>query len=135
MNVKEFKKLFPKQTPGPLMDWMGNIVKAGDVIIIFRTRHFITGDVMTYYLNSNKKPEIAFHIPDDFIWEKLSEHTILNLHGKLMFKEDIGGVTLISGILNLTMRQNSDILCIKGKSDDKGKYIQFMGGVYSESEN
>lgn len=156
MTVEEFKNMFPEKShlegdelwnamedymlkvkpyiPKPLTDWMGNLVKDGDTVVIFRTRSFIQGDIMMGFLNSDKPMVKIGYIPNNFLWENIGEYKMKKVGHVLMYDIAFGdGCTLTSSASMIDFgKQPTDVICIKGVSDDKDKYIQFKGGVYSE---
>lgn len=155
ISVDEFKNMFPEKahlegdalwnamedyqysiqdhTPKKLMDWMGNLVKEGDTVIVVRTRSFICGDIFMHEFNSGKEPVKIGRIPDNFIWDILNEAEIILFDGRLMYESKYGETTWVMDAIMLSYGQPTDIICIKGVSDDKEKFIQFSGGVYSET--
>ena len=157
MTTNEFKKMFPdkahlegdalwnamedyfleikptKPDSNPLVDWMGNTIKAGHIVCVFRTRSFIRGPIMGGFMNSDTPMEQIGYIPDKFLWELVREYVISYRNGKLRLTAEIGDVTMeMEADMAFFGNQPTDVVCIKGLSDDKDKYIQFMGGIYSE---
>lgn len=122
--MEDYLMTLPQCEP-TITDWMGNKLKDGQIVDIYRTRNFIRGDIEFY---RNGKLTHITRIPDEFIWEKLSEHKIIN--GMAVFC--IGGFQCVSPLNILTFNQPCDIICIRGVSDNKEMYINFMGGIYSE---
>jgi len=156
MIVEEFKNMFPEKAhlegdalwnamedyqlkvnpyiPKPLTDWMGNLVKDGDTLIVFRTRSFFQGDISVFWFNSNKPPEIISHIPNNFLWENIGEYKIKKVGETILYDVKFADgftLTMNASMINFG-KQPTDVVCIKGVSDDKDKYIQFKGGIYSE---
>jgi uncharacterized Zn ribbon protein len=155
MTVEEFKNMFPEKShlegdelwnamedymlkvkpyiPKPLTDWMGNLVKDGDTVIIIRTRPFFRGEVKSINFQTGEEKLVAY-IPDNFQWENIGEYKMKKVGHVLMYDIFFGnGCTLTTSASMIDFgKQPTDVICIKGVSDDKDKYIQFKGCVYSE---
>lgn len=155
MTVEEFKNMFPEKShlegdellnamedymlkvkpyiPKPLTDWMGNLVKDGDKVIVIRTRPFFRGEVKSINFKTGEE-KLVTYIPDNFQWENIGEYKMKKVGHVLMYDISFGdGCTLTTSASMIDFaKQQTDVICIKGVSDDKDKYIQFKGGVYSE---
>ena len=154
MTVEEFKNMFPEKShlegdelwnamedymlkakpyiPKPLTDWMGNLVKDGDTVIVIRTRPFFRGEIKLINFQTGEEKQVAY-IPDNFQWENIGEYKIKRVGHALMYDTNICDCTFTRSISFIDFgKQSTDVICIKGISDDKDKYIQFKGGVYSE---
>ncbi len=119
----------------PLKDWMGNLVKDGDTIIIRRTRSLFRGDIKMGFLNSDEPMVTIGYIPNNFLWKNIGEYQIKNVDGCLRYDIPLmDGKTFRENASMIDFgKQSTDVICIKGVSDDKNKYIQTQGGIYSEN--
>lgn len=123
----------PKTKPKPLADWMGNLVKDGDTVIVYRTRSMFQGDIFQCYMGSKEPAKKVGYIPNNFLWEEKSKYKIREQGNSLYAEIDIDGETWITDAFLIEFgKSSSDVICIEGVSDDKDKYINFKGGVYSE---
>lgn len=152
MTVEEFKNMFPEKShlegdelwnamedymlkvkpyiPKPLTDWMGNLVEDGQTVIVIRTRPFFRGEVKSINFQTGEEKLVAY-IPDNFQWENIGEYKIKKVGHVLMYDANVGDCTFTMNISMIDFgKQSTDVICIKGISDNKDKYIRFNGGVY-----
>ena len=114
-------------------DWKGNIIKEGDTVIIVSTISKIlmsTGMVMIDMSKEGKGSRILGNLPkantkQSLRWIKLGEMSIVKLFDKLFFnfkiKDRIYNIDMTT--FNFT-KNDGDILCIKGVSDDRDIYYE-----------
>lgn len=110
-------------------DWMGNMIKVGDTVVVYRTRHFIRGDIEKWNPQT-KEFEFCFNIPDDPIWEKQGEYEIIDYGGGGAYYNVTPNSEYGSLFMELNeasfMGQDYDIVCIKGISDCQALYYKHL---------
>lgn len=119
--------------PKSLTDWMGNLIEENHIIVIIRTYPFFKGEVKSINFTTGEQKTVAY-IPDNFQWEIIGEYKVIKVNNTLMYDIDLGNSGIIRSNISMIdfVKQPKDIICIKGVSDNKDKYIQFKGGIYSE---
>lgn len=85
-------------------DWMGNFIEEGTTIVIIR---------------------IYSYFSDKFNWENRGEYKIIKVGDDLMYNIHLGEFTITVDLSFIDFGYPPiHIVCIKGISDDKDKYMQ-----------
>lgn len=107
-----------------MTDWKGNEIKEGHIIVIVRTKPFFTAARFGFLDFSN--PSKGFeqvgetYKTPEYIWEPRWDMEVVSLDGKLYYKSNNTYVDI--SMLNF-FKQDSDIICIKGISDNEQEYF------------
>ena len=151
MTVEEFKKKYPEKSHlegdalwnamedcmsktsvdfnAPIKDWMGNEVKEGDIVSRCTTRSIFGRECALVNFKTGEK--ISFINPNKFLWEMGEGYLVKKYDEYLGIEQNIVIFPLYDFA---TFKSPSTLLCIKGVSDNREKYIEAMGGIYSEEE-
>jgi hypothetical protein len=111
-------------------DWKGNIIKAGDEVIFVSTKPFF-GESQLVIMNFKEGTCEKIgepYVPPKHIWQPSAPVLIIKhpMHeDQLAYEMDFNGTTVVAPLSMATFgMQDSDVICIKGKSDSEEEYYK-----------
>ena len=111
-----------------MKDWKGNEIQVGDTIVLVSTKSQATeSSLILMDFSSNEPPQVLSTHKEEskYQWVVLSSYLITKHRGRLYLTFDDNGITSNYGIETLSFfLSDSDIICIKGKSDNETEYYQ-----------
>ena len=106
-----------------MKDWQGNKIKVGDIVIIVTTKNIFSGGCV-YLLDQSGDKLDEFEVEDEYLWIESKPIEVVENYTVIIFNKETGDV-IKCGLFYLEQRiydQSTDILCIKGISDNKEEY-------------
>lgn len=115
---------------GAITDWKGNIIKAGDEVIFVSTKPFFgkSQSCMIDFAKGTCEDIGEPYIPPKHIWQPSAPVLIIKhpvREDQLAYEMDFNGTTVVAPLSLATFgMQDSDVICIKGKSDSEEEYYK-----------
>lgn len=106
-----------------MKDWANNKISEGDTIVVVRTSPLIKSSSFCIMDFSIGKTEVlSTYTSPEYIWEIIGEFSVVKYGDKLYYQSKMEDM-IYNFDLSMGWRgQPSDLICIKGKSDNQEKY-------------